>query len=355
MVCFPSHVHHHHDLTMGDSIIATEDIAISNKVRKTVNSLKISFLLTSSNAPALLQEVQNTIGSSHDKCEQFGAAQGIPTLIGIMNQFEDEPEIQLQCCKILYELAMVTQNQVCIAEAAGIVAVLVAMLKHADTEMQELGCRTLARLCENSDANKNIVMETSGIEVILTAMQAYPTHAAIQAEGCHILSLLAARKTSHSAKVAALGGVKAVMVAIKQHNMDVSVQLHGCRALRYLTATNDANRGAVAAAGGIKTTLAAMTHFKIDTDILENACATLLNLITAHKHNASSIMACKGLPIVLGVMRQHEHVVGIQEAGCGVLRFLSDDDRNSSPIGQEGGITAILAAMRHFESMYSHF
>ena len=321
---------------------------VSTRVRKTVKSLQMQFLLTEKNTSDLLREVSKVVCSGAEQRHAFGVANGIPGVVAIMKKFEDNPPIQEQSTSIVRMLSADAENRAMVAWAGGIETILMAMLRHTGTSMQEIGCGTIAILAKNVE-NKESISSFSGVEVVLTAMNAYLSNAPIQAQGCLALAHLAESHAQNSYKIAACGGTKAIVAAVKEHGDVRDVQLNGCLAIRHLAATIDANRGSVASAGGILTTLAAMREFKGDPDLQETACCVLWNLTISHKQNAESIMESRGLSTILASMREHERVAAIQEAGCGVLRNLTDDDRCGAAIGAEGGIGALLTAMRQFE------
>lgn len=80
----------------------------------------------------------------------------------------------------LRNVAANVDNQVSIAKAVGIEAIVSAMRAHSrHSGVQEQGCWVLGNLAWNIDSIKALIAEASGIEAIMSAMQGHWNHAGV--------------------------------------------------------------------------------------------------------------------------------------------------------------------------------
>ena len=75
--------------------------------------------------------------------------------------------------------------------------------------MQKWACAALCSLATN-DANQVKIAALGGIEALLKAMGAHPTHAEVQEQTCRALGNLAGNDANR-VKIAALGGIEAIL------------------------------------------------------------------------------------------------------------------------------------------------
>jgi hypothetical protein len=94
---------------------------------------------------------------------------------------------QEHACWALRKLAVNAGNQVRIAEAGGIEAVLSAMKAHTTSVLaQQHACAALRSLAVNA-GNKVLIAEAGGIEAVVSAMKAHKTIGLVQQYACAAL------------------------------------------------------------------------------------------------------------------------------------------------------------------------
>ncbi len=82
--------------------------------------------------------------------------------------------VQEQACGALKNLAVNPDNQVAVAAAGGIVAIVAAMQAHKGSAgVQEMAGRALRNLAANNDNNEDAISVAGGIEVLATSMKTH--------------------------------------------------------------------------------------------------------------------------------------------------------------------------------------
>ena len=93
------------------------------------------------------------------------------------------------------------ENQVKIAEAGGIEAILEGMGRHKEhADVKELGCVGLWNLSGNAE-NQVKIAEAGGIEAIVEGMGRHKEHAGVQEQGCGALANLGMVKQENDIKI----------------------------------------------------------------------------------------------------------------------------------------------------------
>ena len=121
-----------------------------------------------------------------------GSASLLGRAVAVMSESISSADLQERACKMLWYLSWAqAENQVKIASAGGIEAVVGAMRQHlAVAGVQEQGCWALSNLAANAD-NKVKIASAGGIEAIVRAMTQHPSAAGVQEGGCGGLWFLA--------------------------------------------------------------------------------------------------------------------------------------------------------------------
>eukprot|EP00523_Entomoneis_sp_CCMP467_P011468 CAMPEP_0168724690 /NCGR_PEP_ID=MMETSP0724-20121128/3765_1 /TAXON_ID=265536 /ORGANISM="Amphiprora sp., Strain CCMP467" /LENGTH=1236 /DNA_ID=CAMNT_0008771445 /DNA_START=419 /DNA_END=4129 /DNA_ORIENTATION=+ len=118
-------------------------------------------------------------------------AGGVGVLVVAMQQLRDVATIQKQACKAFKSLALGDeQNQISIAAAGGISAILAAMDRHdKNAAMQVLALGALDQLAIIT-RNRNTIISNDGVRIIQQAMANHPKDKYIERTGWKIVELL---------------------------------------------------------------------------------------------------------------------------------------------------------------------
>ncbi len=116
--------------------------------------------------------------------------------------------VQEHACAALKNLAVNPDNQVAVAAAGGIVAIVAAMQAHKRSAgVQEMAGRALRNLAANNPSNKDAISAAGGIEALATSMKTHQARALLQQYACAALNNLACN-ASLRGRIKAAGGVE---------------------------------------------------------------------------------------------------------------------------------------------------
>jgi serine/threonine protein kinase len=309
----------------------------------------------------------NLILDSSDNKTKAIASGAAQAAVAAMNSHPDVSDVQRHACQVLM---LLTAGGVANGDSddeskpwkAGVVeAVLRALALHKGVdEVQTRVRKTLLNIIGNAKSG-----EDGLFYVVVAAMGAYPSVAAVQEWGCLSLHNLigceswaqtkqytqSLHDTFHNqfrslkyafvaaalgvskpgdtvvaddrAKAEAVGAIGAVLAAMSTHRGVAAVQEAGCRALLRITSHPSVDASLhvkIGQSGAIEAVLLAMkSHLGVAT-VQAWACAALL-MMTADNIDENAIKATKagGIEAVLAAMGAHPDVVDVQRWSCGAL------------------------------------
>lgn len=166
-------------------------------------------------------------------------------------------------------------------------------------------CRFLGNLTDDddeshlSDPNQHdsecvsltkTIVQRGGVEAIVDAMTAHPSHADLQDSGCFALSRLLDNVNSSRGTVARAGGFKAIASAMREHPTEKSIQIDGCVAFQLVVESrssastarkakrNEHYKRLVIEAGGLEAVAACLRHHPDDPDVFDEATSAMQSL-----------------------------------------------------------------------------
>jgi len=132
-------------------------------------------------------------------------------------------------------------------------------------------------------------VEKGGIDVIMRAMVAHGSSAAVQEAGCVALFSLAAKNAQNEVAIAAKGGIQAIVRAMAEHGPSTGVQEKGCWALFLMTCSDSGLCSLVLDAGAVPLVEKALSAFP-DAALLQESGKNLLEkLKTAEEERFASL------------------------------------------------------------------
>lgn len=255
-------------------------------------------------------EVLASLASDRDTAAKLGESAGntlIPRAIDTLRRFTERPDIQARCCAFLVGASSkIPANNSAIAAARGAEAVLAAMVAHSeDARLQALGCRCLANFGHDSE-NRNI-MGYGGIEAVLSAVAKHSGYADLRHWACIALANGTRDSLDNQLMFVAKGGLEFAVNTVK-----MSAESAIDKSTRYFAII-----------------------------IIANACSE--DSRTRH------ILRCiGGLEAILAFLRDERNEQA-QTAGLQALALATKDTKtNALVVGQLGGISLVLPALRHF-------
>ncbi|XP_032804250.1 armadillo repeat-containing protein 6 [Petromyzon marinus] len=201
------------------------------------------------------------------------------------------------------------------------------------------------------DHAKMIVLENSGLKVLVEASKAYPNSLPVLSELCATIAKLAVRN-EFCQDIVELGGLNftlALLADYLDHQDLVKNVLSTLRAI----AANDDVKEAVVAAGGTNVIVMAMNHHLGNPQLCEQACAALSVIALRNTQNCRAIIECGGALAILQAMKNHPNEANVQRQACMVLRNLvSRTQELCKPLLELGAEPLILQARANHSSCH---
>lgn len=188
---------------------------------------------------------------------------------------------------------------------------------------------------------KIIVLEHSGLKVLIEAAKGHLGDTSVLSELCATLSRLAVRN-EFCQDICDLGGLKLMMTLLADSYESAELVRQVLSAIRAI-AGNDDVKDAVVNAGGVQLIVIAMNRHMSNAAVCEQACACLSVLALRKPNNCTVIMENGGALAALQTMKTHADVVNVQKQACMLLRNLVARMRNFSQTILEMGAEALIA------------
>jgi hypothetical protein len=147
----------------------------------------------------------------------------------MVNMHAETIQVQQIALKTLTTLCVSDRNKGLLKKADGVEAVVGCMLSHQCASVQEAGCRLLMNLAFNDLS----IAEAGGILAILSAMQNHEDNCAIQERAIAALRELAINETVEIG-IRSAGGVDAIVNSVKNHESHNGILRHARGALANL-------------------------------------------------------------------------------------------------------------------------
>jgi len=224
--------------------------------------------------------------------------------------------------------------------------VCAAMAAHRSSEkMQELGCRALANLAQESDACRRSVVQAGGATLVCRAMQLAITSPQLQRRGCAALANLAGDEAFEA--VAQADGIERVAAAMLAHPTDAGVQVEGCSAVANLACADRKTRLALMKAGAPERVCRAMRQLADDETVQQEGCAALANLCWGEVQK-QEVQNAGGAIAIFEAMRAYPLCAGVAEWGCKALHNLAcNNDALRGWLLEHRTIELVCEALRH--------
>ncbi|XP_005920536.1 armadillo repeat-containing protein 6 [Haplochromis burtoni] len=287
-------------------------------------------------------------------------AEGRQFLLDVLKKYQAESSVTrvaisaVRHCCLKHE-----QNRQDFVKGGVLPLLTVAITQHGEcAEMVKEACATLRVMTFDDDVRvtfghahehaKSIVLEHSGLKVLIEAAKAHLGNTSVLSELCATLSRLAVRN-EFCQDICDMGGLKLMMTLLADSYESAELVRQVLSAIRAI-AGNDDVKDAVVNAGGVQLIVIAMNRHMSNSAVCEQACACLSVLALRKPNNCTAIMENGGALAALQAMKTHTDVVNVQKQGCMVLRNLVARMRNfSQPILEMGAETLIAQALQNHQ------
>ncbi|KAM4810173.1 armadillo repeat-containing protein 6 [Rhinophrynus dorsalis] len=376
--------------------IGENETASNHDILQTLESLRKCVYSSS------LTDLSELLIKFGDQCKQglahrylAGQKSAYPVVLEAWKLSEGDREILLNA---LYAMSSLTDGQPDLLEAVGQQLLISTLLNHAnDAEVTLLATRLVRHVClkheqnrqdlvkagilhqltgaitsHGSDADvvreacsalrimtfdddirvpfghahdhaKMIVLENSGLKLLIEAAKAFTDNPGVLSELCATICRLCVRN-EFCQDVVDLGGLNfmvALLADCIDHQELVKQVLSAIRAI----AGNDDVKDAIVNSGGTDLIILAMSRHLSNAQICDQGCAALAMLALRKPENCKVIMEGGGALAALQAMKAHPQDTSVQKQGCMVIRNLVSRTRDfSQPILEMGAESLILQA-----------
>ncbi|XP_006639921.1 armadillo repeat-containing protein 6 [Lepisosteus oculatus] len=273
-------------------------------------------------------------------------------LMGVYNEHQDDPGVTCLAVRVVRHCCLKHEQNRQDLVKAGVLALLTGTISryNSQPELVREACATLRVMTFDDDVRvpfghahdhaKMIVLEHSGLKVIIKAAEAHSDNPSVLSELCSTLSRLAVRN-EFCQDIADMGGLKFIITLLADsldHQELVKQVLSALRAV----AGNDDVKDSVVNAGGTELIVMAMNRHMSNAQVCEQGCAALCVLALRKPHNCKAIMESGGALAALQAMKAHPGDVHVQKQACMLLRNLVARTQDFSQVILELGAEALI-------------
>jgi len=194
-----------------------------------------------------------------------------------LKNYCDNKDIVINACQALSGLAMDNpKKQTLIQQKGGITHLLAAMKKHStDVKIQEETCLCLIALCDQHDANANLVAKPA-IPILMEQLKANEKNVEFVADGVHAMDIVCAAASGRK-EAATKGVAQLTMELMSKHTQSSRIQERGSGVLRHIS-SDPAGKKIITDNGGVNLITGMKKLYPNSSIIDENVTETLKRL-----------------------------------------------------------------------------
>jgi len=187
---------------------------------------------------------------------------------------------------------------------------------------------------------------------VAAAMAAFPAEQEVQSFGVAVLHNLAVAGKVPAAEVATTEGALAALVkALETLPENTAIQTQGCKALSIMSEESEMIQATIRDVGAIQAVLHTMDMFENSAPLQQTGIEFLRNMSRKSDKAQLLIGELSGIEAICKAMSIFGSEEGLLTAGCAAFRFLAFNRDNRTKIGDAGGITAIVEALKTLQSV----
>lgn len=283
-------------------------------------------------------------------------ADGQQFLLNVMKKYQGDPSVmRAAICTVRHCCLKHEQNRQDLVKGGVLPLVTGAITQHSRcADLVKEASAALRVMTFDDDVRvtfghahehaKIIVLEHSGLKVLIDAAKAHLDDTSVLSELCATLSRLAVRN-EFCQDICDLGGLKLIMTLLADSFESQELVRQVLSAIRAV-AGNDDVKDAVVNAGGVQLIVIVMNRHMSNPSVCEQGCACLSVLALRKPNNCKVIMENGGALAAVQAMKAHPDVVSVQKQACMLLRNLVSRMRTfCQPILEMGAETLIVQAL----------
>jgi len=271
---------------------------------------------------AFCQKVENM--------EESDKIDGIWAIVNAIKDLQANAPIARNCCLTL--LRMTTRNKQKsnemsmkhVVDSDGIAVVVSAMEAHPnDRNLLAHCCGILMNLAACRNYNTQIVQE-GGMQATIAAMRSHSNYEFVQLAGLGLLDSLLLHGPNNK-RFAEDNGVSLCVNAMKKYPRDHIIQRRGCRSLSHVAGYNNGEYvDHIVNFNGITATIAAMKRHTGDARLQKRACLLLFRLTKGAKENKDALVSAGALEVLARAIQRHRNNEDTVKSANDAMRSLLD-------------------------------
>jgi Spinocerebellar ataxia type 10 protein domain len=294
-----------------------------------------------------------------EKLDELDKAGAVELAVSVMVSHPKHQEILLAVFHALRALVHNrTETQIRFGDQKGIQLTVRSMLFLRQSEELQLAGTALLLDLTPSKANREIIGQFFGIEVVITAMQASRSRLDLIGTGCAFLANVAFQSEDNKRTIAKSGGIKRLLRALRENASDETIVMWTALALRNLAFNNSENKMLMTKQGGLRYLVDAAMNCRELEKVEIHILGAIVNIIKDDKNNAEQLFKLYGLDLVIQLMRNFRNSIDIQSSCCAILRELTYlADTCAYQVLKSGGLETMLSAMislRYSQDIQEH-
>ena len=295
-------------------------------------------------------------GPSQPSLVATGALSSVQQTIG---RFPNHADVQAHAFRVLSNVSE-QSSKVVVSQMVTTVPLVVQGMQQfqQQPQIQLYGCLILANIVAGyANSNQRVLPEDeeSLLPIVLHAMRLNTFDPAVQTKGLQLLwSILSGNdnkglntsidtaSTDRYELFFSEGGIDVVLSALKDHPDQGELALNGMLILKDFTRRSLDFQRAVSAKGGVDVVLEKTRRYAENHPLQEAAMACMRNICL---HQDNRLLVNDGIPTLLQSMARYPHDGAIQAYGCDALGRLASELNNQVTILEVRGIETAMRAM----------
>lgn len=267
--------------------------------------------------------------------------QVLEALYAAMDSFPGVSGVQLAASVTINNLLVYQENLMWFEMHGGQARIFKAMDAHVDNDMvQAAACKVLLHL----SVRCSMAVE-GGLEMLLRAMEHFPSDARLQEDCCNVLWNLAS-SPDVAFRIVRGGALPLIFAAFDTFEHFANVQ-KACCGLLCLLMEKVENCLTILRAGALDKLFTAMDNHLSEVSLQTNCIA-----IMRRQESRGRVIRLGGFTRIFAAMDEHLSMFPLQCTALRTLNSICEDQQSSRVIVREGGLTRIVAAMNsHRENL----
>jgi hypothetical protein len=293
--------------------------------------------------PEIFLESLNIVSCLEGYEQDIAKAGAVRATIMMMGRDIHNERSQILGCKVLANLAHDLEVCKWVGKVKGIPRLLEILKRHMQLPDVTIEvCRTLANLAFRCKQNKDIMIMEGSIEVILSAINSDKSNEKLVNAGLRAIRNIVSEAEDYNLDESLL---QQVMDAMTEFPQGLDIQTNGIWILVNLMSGKVDVKKIIVEHGALDHILSGMENYDMDPHV-QLAGATALAILSKMTAYRQLIPKKGGMQLLLTALRTHRQIVPIQRAVLKAIFRLSFNEQNRVKLGEQKIVSEIMESMK---------